>query len=238
MHHDEYTDLGAADAACTVAIICGSCGEYGHRTLDCSHPPQPRPGHVALPDAHELAAELSAQEGIDLATALPLARNHLAHLTTEPPAEPEPKPIPGPRPLPPIDPLPRFVLPSRLRYPRFEPRSGRHPIVADALLVEADAALMVNISDRERCGYCTGPHADADCPLRRRQFVGPVVCLNCGQAHSIQVCPEIQAALRKVEAYLDPEADLIRQEQLAAGREQLRMLLAERVEIDGVDIPF
>ncbi len=100
MYHDEYTDLGAADAACTVAIICGNCGEYGHRTLDCSHPPQPRPGHVALPDAHELAAELSAQEGIDLATALPLARNHLAHLTTEPPAEPEPKPIPGPRPLP------------------------------------------------------------------------------------------------------------------------------------------
>lgn len=29
----------------------------------------------------------------------------------------------------------------------------------------------VNISDRVRCSYCTGEHADAECPLRRMVFV-------------------------------------------------------------------
>lgn len=45
-------------------------------------------------------------------------------------------------------------------------------------------------------------------------------------------------ALCQVEAYLDPEAGLIRQEQLTAARELVRATLAERVELDGVAVPF
>lgn len=87
----------------------------------------------ALTDTAELAAELSAVDGVPLTDALGMAAAHLQRLTrADPPAEPDPGP------LPPIGPYPARV----------------------------------NISDRLRCSFCTGPHADAECPLRRPVFVG------------------------------------------------------------------
>ena len=86
-----------------------------------------------LTDTAELAAELSAVDGVPLTDALGMAAAHLQRLTR---ADPPAKPDPGP--LPPIGPYPARV----------------------------------NISDRLRCSFCTGPHADAECPLRRPVFVG------------------------------------------------------------------
>ena len=79
-----------------------------------------------LTDTAELAAELSAVDGVPLTDALGMAAAHLQRLTrADPPAE---------------------------------PNSGPYPA-------------RVNISDRLRCSFCTGPHADAECPLRRPVFV-------------------------------------------------------------------
>ncbi len=73
-----------------------------------------------LTDTAELAAELSAVDGVPLAEAQTLAAAHLGHITRE-----------------------------------------------------AGAPAQVNISDRPYCNYCTGPHTDAECPLRRPVFVVP-----------------------------------------------------------------
>lgn len=203
-----------------------------------------------LPDTAELAAELSAIDGLDLTDAHTIATVHLRRITS------------GAGPVCtncgayghtaidcPEPPLPR---PSR-----------------------------VNWSDRERCGYCCGPHATADCRLRRPVFVAPEACGNCGGAHSTQRCPEVWQALRApapdtglaliiellhlarrelaesraaglhsaasgvigdtlcaVEAWLDPGASLLRDEHLAAQRELVRATLAERVVLDGIAVPF
>ena len=104
----------------------------------------------------------------------------------------------------------------------FEGTRAVQPIVADALLAEADAALgcpgtgmglcgnaitatgycarctrfldqVFVAATRLTCSYCGAAHTDAACP--QRQSVRPTVCGNCGGAHSIQVCPELRAAL-------------------------------------------
>lgn len=104
------------------------------------------------------------------------------YCTCDPPA---PEPQPSPR--PPHGPQP-------------------FPFTVSALLAEADQVMAevhyaaVNLSDRERCPFCCGPHAAERCPLKRRTHqldlvVRPRHCGNCGGEHSIQACPELLAAL-------------------------------------------
>lgn len=80
------------------------------------------------------------------------------------------------------------------------------PFAVSALLAEADRVMAdihyaaVNLSDRERCPFCCGPHAAERCPLKRRTHqldlvVRPRHCANCDGPHSIQQCPAIRAAL-------------------------------------------
>ena len=128
-----------------------------------------------LTDTAELAAELSAIDGVPLAEAQTLAAAHLQRLTHGAGAGtvcvncgkyghaaidcPEPRqPLPGARTLyvaadPPT--------PEPTPTPDPEPPYGpQRPFPAQ-----------VNLSDRPRCTYCGGPHTDAECPLRRPVFV-------------------------------------------------------------------
>ncbi|MBK9944240.1 MAG: hypothetical protein IPP13_21780 [Kouleothrix sp.] len=91
-HPDDHTDSGvlrdylddSPGAVCAVGTVCVNCGEYGHLAINCPHPPQPRPGHVALPDSVELAAEISAVEGLPLNDAYHIACAHLCQIAPVP----------------------------------------------------------------------------------------------------------------------------------------------------------
>lgn len=228
---------------------------------------------LTFSDTTELAAEISAIDGLDLTEARAVAAEHLRRLPHGAGAGPVctncgaygHTAIDCPEP-----PLPR--PPARLVScdPPTEPAPEPTPFPRQ-----------VNWSDRERCSFCCGNHPTDACPLRSRWhaitlLVQPTRCSNCHGAHHIQQCPELWQAVRehqpdmfnvlrevrttiaelraaglhssaeslrenalcKVEAWLDPEAAAVRQEQLAAGRELVRATLAERVEIDGVAVPF
>lgn len=55
------------------------------------------------------------------------------------------------------------------RWDEHGPLCPHHANVLDEH--QANTPAQVNISDRVRCSYCTGEHADAECPLRRMVFV-------------------------------------------------------------------
>lgn len=129
---------------------------------------------IPLPDDAELAAEISAVEGLPLSDARTIAQNHLGKLTRA---------------------AGRATIPAA-------------PAPQEPTLFQTLRTAQRHIAELRAQGL----HSSA-ATLRDN-------------------------ALCKVEAYLDPEAALIRQEQLAAQRELVRATLAERVEIDGVPVPF
>lgn len=130
----------------------------------------------ALTDTAELAAELSAVDGVPLTDALGMAAAHLQRLTHGAGAGtvcvncgkyghaaidcPEPRqPLPGGRTL--------YVVAADPPAPEPAPEPNPQPPYGPQRPFPAQ----VNLSDRPRCTYCGGPHTDAECPLRRPVFV-------------------------------------------------------------------
>lgn len=121
-----------------------------------------------LTDTAELAAELSAVDGVPLAEAQTLAAAHLGHITREAGAGtvctncgryghssadcPRP-PLPGGRTL--------YVVAADPPAPQPAPEPNPQPPYGPQRPFPA----------RPHCSYCLGPHMDAECPLRRPVFV-------------------------------------------------------------------
>lgn len=185
---DDYGDALAEDAQ----------GTYNGRTdIDPPvddptplPPPWERPAARPLSDVAELAVEISAVDGLALAEARQLAADHLqrvthaagtvctncgnyGHSSADCPYAPLPLPKPRPR------------------------RPSPFPIIADALLAEADrvmaeVAYVAMLAEGERPAQ---PARRTASPVNQIIQAKNPTCGNCGGAHHIQSCPEIRAAL-------------------------------------------
>lgn len=135
--------LGHITREAGAGTVCTNCGRYGHSSADCPRPPLPLPGQLSEAEAQALVdAANDLDDADDIYALLRVLRD-------------------GGWPASLSADSTRFTLdPPAEPEPTPYPPSGPGPY-----------PVLVNISDRPRCSYCTGPHTDAECPLRRPVFV-------------------------------------------------------------------
>ncbi len=135
--------LGHITREAGVGTVCTNCGRYGHSSADCPQPPLPLPSRLSEAQAQALVDTANGSDDADdIYALLRVLRDGGWRATLG--AESK---------LFTLDPP---AEPEPTPYPPSGP--GPYPV-------------LVNISDRPRCGYCHGEHENAECPLRRMVFV-------------------------------------------------------------------
>jgi len=161
--------LGHITREAGVGTVCTNCGRYGHSSADCPQPPLPLPGRLSEAEAQALVdAANGLDDADDIYALLRVLRDGgwPASLSADSTLfRLDPPAEPEPQPAP-------------------RPGPPGHPYPAQ-----------VNISDRPRCSYCTGPHTDADMPLRFRARELGAEIVDWGQHGYVLVTDEGQVTI-------------------------------------------